>query len=33
MLVVRYAAKIGASTAVRFAALVHDLGKALFAAR
>jgi len=29
MLVVRYAAKIGASTAVRFAALTHDLGKAL----
>jgi tRNA nucleotidyltransferase (CCA-adding enzyme) len=29
MLVVRYAAKIGASTAVRFAALVHDLGKAV----
>jgi tRNA nucleotidyltransferase (CCA-adding enzyme) len=29
MLVVRYAAKIGASTAVRFAALMHDLGKAL----
>jgi tRNA nucleotidyltransferase (CCA-adding enzyme) len=29
MLVVRYAAKIGASTTVRFAALMHDLGKAL----
>jgi tRNA nucleotidyltransferase (CCA-adding enzyme) len=29
MLVVRYAAKIGAPTAVRFAALMHDLGKAL----
>ena len=29
MLVVRYAARIGASTAVRFAALMHDLGKAL----
>ena len=29
MLVVRYAAKIGASTGVRFAALLHDLGKAL----
>jgi tRNA nucleotidyltransferase (CCA-adding enzyme) len=29
MLVVRYAASIGASAAVRFAALVHDLGKAL----
>lgn len=29
MLVVRYAAQIGASTAVRFAALTHDLGKAL----
>jgi tRNA nucleotidyltransferase (CCA-adding enzyme) len=29
MLVVRYAAAIGAPTVVRFAALVHDLGKAL----
>ena len=29
MLVVRYAARIGASTTVRFAALMHDLGKAL----
>jgi tRNA nucleotidyltransferase (CCA-adding enzyme) len=29
MLVVRYAAKIGASTGVRFAALLHDLGKGL----
>ena len=29
MLVVRYAAKIGAPTSVRFAALTHDLGKAL----
>jgi tRNA nucleotidyltransferase (CCA-adding enzyme) len=29
MLVVRYAASIGAPTVVRFAALVHDLGKAL----
>lgn len=29
MLVVRYAAKINASTRVRFAALMHDLGKAL----
>ena len=29
MLVVRYAAKIGAPTIVRFAALTHDLGKAL----
>jgi len=29
MLVVRYAAKIGAPTIVRFAALMHDLGKAL----
>ncbi|HVW69505.1 MAG TPA: multifunctional CCA addition/repair protein [Steroidobacteraceae bacterium] len=29
MLVVRYAAKINASTPVRFAALMHDLGKAL----
>ena len=29
MLVVRYAAKIGAPTVVRFAALMHDLGKAL----
>jgi tRNA nucleotidyltransferase (CCA-adding enzyme) len=29
MLVVRYAAKIGAPTTVRFAALTHDLGKAL----
>jgi tRNA nucleotidyltransferase (CCA-adding enzyme) len=29
MLVVRYAARIGASTPVRFAALTHDLGKAL----
>ena len=29
MLVVHYAAKIGAPTSVRFAALTHDLGKAL----
>lgn len=29
MLVVRYAARIGAPTVVRFAALLHDLGKAL----
>jgi tRNA nucleotidyltransferase (CCA-adding enzyme) len=29
MLVVRYAARVGAPTIVRFAALVHDLGKAL----
>jgi tRNA nucleotidyltransferase (CCA-adding enzyme) len=29
MLVVRYAARVGASTVVRFAALMHDLGKAL----
>jgi len=29
MLVVRYAASVGAPTVVRFAALVHDLGKAL----
>jgi tRNA nucleotidyltransferase (CCA-adding enzyme) len=29
MLVVRYAAKIGAPIIVRFAALMHDLGKAL----
>ena len=29
MLVIRYAASIGASTAVRYAALTHDLGKAL----
>jgi tRNA nucleotidyltransferase (CCA-adding enzyme) len=29
MLVVRYAASIGAATIVRFAALMHDLGKAL----
>jgi tRNA nucleotidyltransferase (CCA-adding enzyme) len=29
MLVVRYAARIGAPTTVRFAALMHDLGKAL----
>lgn len=29
MLVIRYAARIGAPTIVRFAALVHDLGKAL----
>jgi tRNA nucleotidyltransferase (CCA-adding enzyme) len=29
MLVIRYAANIGAPTIVRFAALVHDLGKAL----
>ena len=29
MLVVRYAAKIGAPKSVRFAALMHDLGKAL----
>jgi tRNA nucleotidyltransferase (CCA-adding enzyme) len=29
MLVIRYAAAIGAPTIVRFAALVHDLGKAL----
>ncbi len=29
MLVIRYAASIGAPTIVRFAALVHDLGKAL----
>lgn len=29
MLVVRYSASVGASTAVRFAALTHDLGKAL----
>ena len=29
MLVVRYAAKIGAPNSVRFAALMHDLGKAL----
>ena len=29
MLVVRYAAKIGAPSSVRFAALMHDLGKAL----
>jgi tRNA nucleotidyltransferase (CCA-adding enzyme) len=29
MLVVRYAARIGAPTVVRFAALMHDLGKAL----
>jgi tRNA nucleotidyltransferase (CCA-adding enzyme) len=29
MLVVRYAARIGAPTSVRFAALMHDLGKAL----
>jgi tRNA nucleotidyltransferase (CCA-adding enzyme) len=29
MLVVRYAAKMGAPVAVRFAALMHDLGKAL----
>jgi tRNA nucleotidyltransferase (CCA-adding enzyme) len=29
MLVIRYAASIGAPTVVRFAALVHDLGKAL----
>jgi tRNA nucleotidyltransferase (CCA-adding enzyme) len=29
MLAVRYAAQIGAATAVRFAALTHDLGKAL----
>ena len=29
MLVVRYAAKIGAANVVRFAALTHDLGKAL----
>ncbi len=29
LLVVRYAASIGAPTVVRFAALVHDLGKAL----
>jgi tRNA nucleotidyltransferase (CCA-adding enzyme) len=29
MLVLRYAAKIGAPTVVRFAALLHDLGKAL----
>ena len=29
MLVVRYAARIGAPTIVRFAALMHDLGKAL----
>lgn len=29
MLVVRYAARIGAPTIVRFAALLHDLGKAL----
>jgi tRNA nucleotidyltransferase (CCA-adding enzyme) len=29
MLVVRYAASVGAPTIVRFAALVHDLGKAL----
>src|SRR5882724_1427615 len=29
MLAVRYAAKIGAPTSVRFAALTHDLGKAL----
>ncbi|MGB6604477.1 MAG: multifunctional CCA addition/repair protein, partial [Steroidobacteraceae bacterium] len=28
MLAVRYAARTGASTAVRFAALIHDLGKA-----
>lgn len=29
MLVIRYAASVGAPTTVRFAALVHDLGKAL----
>ena len=29
MLVIRYAASIGATTAVRYAALTHDLGKAL----
>jgi tRNA nucleotidyltransferase (CCA-adding enzyme) len=29
MLVVRYAAEVGAPTVVRFAALMHDLGKAL----
>ena len=29
MLVIRYAASVGAPTVVRFAALVHDLGKAL----
>jgi tRNA nucleotidyltransferase (CCA-adding enzyme) len=29
MLVVRYAARVGAPTVVRFAALMHDLGKAL----